>query len=202
MTEPIPRPDRGRRRLAAIAALPLILATVAAARLIAVTTPIGEDHVRPWVHQGRMNETVVGNDLAVMVLGIRGGRAYAGFPNPVTTDGLFLLVRARVTAVDTRAGVGYAELVDADGNAYAAARRTDTLLAHQIDPGITVEGELLFEVPATAATRLRLRLSSSTIARPRYQVVVEVPLTFDADDADAWYHRSAPLAVVAPEIVG
>lgn len=194
------RSPRGRRLVGLIAAIALMLATVAAARLVAVTTPIGEDHVRPWIHQGRMNETIVENDLAVVVVAVRGGRAYAGTRNPVTTDGLFLLVRTRVTAIDTRAAVAHAELIDAAGNSYTAAWQFDTLLRHEIEPALTVEGELLFEVPVTAATELRLRLSSESA--PRYQVMVEVPLEIDADDVDAWYHRAAALTVSEPEVVG
>jgi hypothetical protein len=200
MTAPTPR--RTRRLVAVIAAIPVILLTVAAARLIAITTPIRDDYTRPWVHQGQMNETIVADDFAVMVLDIRGGRAYEGFSNPVTTDGLFLLVRARVMALDTRAGVGYAELVDPAGNAYKSIWQSESLLVQQIDPAITIEGELLFEVPPAAATELRLRLTSDTVAQPRYGVVVEVPLTIDPDDLDAWYHRAAPLTVLEPEVVG
>ena len=61
MSEPR-RPSIARRLVAAVAAIPLIVATVLLGRLIAVTTPIGDDHTRPWIHQGQMNEPVVEHD--------------------------------------------------------------------------------------------------------------------------------------------
>lgn len=191
-----------QRVVAAIAAIPLILATVVLARLIEITTPIPDDHRRPWIHQGQMNEPVLENDLEVTVRSVRGGRAYAdGFRAP-TTDGVFLLVRTRVMAIDSPAAAAYAELIDEDGNAYATLYQTDSLYLYELSPGVPIEGELLFEVPQTVATELRLRLSSTSGYWPQWQVMVEVPLQIDAADVDRWSRSTTTLTMMEPEIAG
>lgn len=202
--QPVPPRRRGRiHRLAArVGALVLILATITVARVIDVTTPIGQDHGRPWIHTGRMHETVIENDLAVVVLGVRGGRAYLSGGRMVTTDGLFLLVRARVQAIGTNpASVQYAALLDAEGTSYTSIGLS-TLSGYRVHPGITVDGELLFELPAVRADQLRLRLSSYPDHRPRFQVMVEIPLDIDADDIRQWSDQVTALTVREPEVVG
>jgi hypothetical protein len=196
------RGGRTRRLAARVGAVALILATITAARAIDATTPIGQDHARPWIHPGQMNETVIGNDLAVRVLGVRGARAYSSGGRMVTTDGLFLLVRVRVQAIGPDpASVAYAALVDAEETAYAATG-FGTLFGYRVHPGITVDGELLFELPATRVDQLRLRLSSYPDHRPRFQVMIEVPLQIDADEIRLWSGQLAALTVREPEVVG
>jgi hypothetical protein len=202
MTLPSRRPSIARRLVAALVAVPLIMATVVLGRLIAITAPIGDDHRRPWIHQGQMNEPVVEHDIEVVVLSVRGGRAYEDFSDVPSTDGIFLLVRVRAMAFDTPSALNYAELIDHSGYAYDAIRHSDGLYQFGLLPRIPVEGELLFEVPAHVATQLRLRLSSTRGYWGQWQVMVEVPLEIDVEDVDDWSDDAAPLTVKEPEVVG
>jgi hypothetical protein len=188
--------------VAAVVAVPLIAATVLAGRLIAITTPIGDDHRRPFITQGQMNEPVVEHDVEVTVLSVRGGRAYGDFSGFRSTQGLFLLVRARVEALQVPSALRYADLLDDAGHAYATISHGDALYDFALLPGIPVEGELLFEVPADKATQLRLRLSSHRGYWGEYQVMVEMPLQIDADKVNDWSNDAAPLTVMEPEVVG
>jgi hypothetical protein len=207
MTTFTPAPARrsaARRILAGLVAVPLILATVVLARLIDITTPIGMDHERPWIHQGQMNEPVLERDIEVTVHDVRGTRAYAAsFGNTQTTDGLFLLVRLTVVAPEAEAAaLRYADLFDDAGIGYSAIDEFETIMNYELLPGIPVEGDLLFEVPAGVATQLRLRLSSVNGYWGQYQVMVEVPLEIDADEVDDWYSDVTPLTLTRPEVAG
>jgi len=190
-----------RRLIAAPAAFVLIVATIALARLITVTAPDGSDNARPWVHQGQMNESVVERTFEVTVLTVRGGRAYEGVYESRTTEGVFLLVRARVMALEVETEVRRAEVVDESGNTYSA-QILEGLSDRSLLPRISMEGELLFEVPPAVATHLVLRVSSTIGDLPQHQTVVEVPLQIGADDVRAWSDETDPLTVMPTEVVG
>jgi hypothetical protein len=200
-TAPVARRSTGRRVVAALVAIPLILATVVVARLIAVTTPIPADHRRPWIHSGQMNEAVHESEVDMTVHSVRGGRSYTGsFDATRTTDGLFLLVRATVVAPETKTALRYAELFDDAGNAYSAIDTRGTLLNYELLPGIPVDGELLFEVPPAVVTQLRVRVSTASGYSGQYQVMVEVPLEIDTDAANDWYHDTTEMTLTEPEV--
>lgn len=190
-----------RRLVAGPAAIVLIVATIALARLITVTTPDASDNARPWVHHGQLNEAVVERTFEVTVLSVRGGRAYEGEYESRTTEGVFLLVRARVMALEAETEVRRAALIDESGNSYDAAL-LEGLSVYPLLPRIAMEGELVFEVPPAVATHLVLRLSSTTSDLPQHQTVVEVPLPIGADDVQVWADETDPLTVMAPEVVG
>lgn len=202
MTSPSRRPSIGHRLVRGVLAALLVAVTVLLGRVIAITAPIGDDHRRPFIHQGQMNEPVVEHDIELTVLSVRGGRAYETFSGVTSTQGVFLLVRTRVEALEVPSALQYAEVFDEAGNAYSAVSHSDTLYTYELLPRIPVEGELLFEVPAAVATQLRLRLSSHRGYWGEYQVMVEIPLQIDADQVKDWHNNAAPLTVGEPEVIG
>jgi hypothetical protein len=206
-TAPAP-PTRGRqiswrRRLITWpAALLLIVATVVAGRLILVNTPIGDDYNRPFIHSGRMGEAVDGRTFVATVLSVRGGRSLAQIFDPVTTDGIFLLVKVRLSAYDEEVAVSYQALVDRNGFIYEPpVRDFNVMQGHRLQPRIPVAGELLFEVPESAAAGgLTLRLSTYGFGTNSHQVVVEIPLTITATDVATWSRNTEPIRPMPPEV--
>jgi hypothetical protein len=206
-TAPAP-PSRGqraswRRRLVTWpAAAFMIIATVAVGRVIQLGTPIGDDYNRPFIHSGQMGELVDGGSFVVTVESMRGGRALEQIFGTATTDGIFLLVKVRLSAYDEDVVVSYQALVDRHGFIYDTAYRDyNNLDGHRLQPRIPISGEMLFEVPTAAANGgLTLRLSTYTWPTNSHQVVTEVPLTITEDQVSEWFRNTEPLKQMQPEV--
>jgi hypothetical protein len=180
----------------------MIIGTVVVGRLIQLGTPIGDDVNRPYIHSGQMGELVDGRSFVVTVESVRGGRALQQIFDTVTTDGIFLLVKVRLSAYDMDVVVSYQALVDRHGFIYEPPVRDFTsMTGHRLQPRIPVAGEYLFEVPATAATGgLTLRLSTFPYGTNSHQVVTEIPLTITAAQVSEWSRNTEPLKPMQPEV--
>ena len=206
-TAPAP-PTRGRqvswrRRLITWpAALIMIIITVVVGRLILIGTPIGDDYNRPFIHSGPMGELVDGHTFVVRVESVRGGRSLEQIFDPATTDGIFLLVKVRLSAYDEEVVVQYQALVDRHGFIYEPPLRDfNSMEGHRLQPRIPVAGELLFEVPTSAAiSGLTLRLSTYPYGTNSHQVVTEIPLTITEAQVSAWFRNTEPLRPMQPEV--
>ncbi len=179
----------------------MIVGTVVLGRLIINTTPIGDDFDRPYVHNGQIREPVDAHDFVVTVESIRGGRALAQIFNTATTDGVFLLVKIRVSAYDQATTLGYQALVDGSGNTYEAAERDYTFRGYTLQPRIPVQAELAFEVPTSAVTSdVVLRLSSYPSGHNSHQVIAQVALDITNAQLASWTHQAEPLKPMDPEV--
>ena len=180
----------------------MIILTVAAGRLIQLGTPIGDDYNRPFIHSGQMGEPVDGGRFVVTVESVRGGRVLQQIFDPVTTDGVFLLVKVRLSAYDEDLTVSYQALVDRHGFIYATPTRDyNHLKGHRLQPRIPITGEILFEVPASAATEgLTLRLSTYPYETNSHQVVTEIPLNITEAQVTTWYGHAEQLRQMEPEV--
>ena len=139
-----------RRLVTSAAALAMISGTVVLGQHIIDTTPIGNDHRRPYVNTGSMGEPVDAGQFEVTVLATRGGRVIDDFLGPVVTDGVFVVVKLRAEAYDVRAQLRYAAIRDARDNWYEATSDSP-LLDRSLQPRIPVEGEVVLELPVSAA---------------------------------------------------
>jgi hypothetical protein len=71
-----------------------------------------------------------------------------------------------------------------------------------LQPRIPLEGEVVFEIPLSAADGpLTLRLSSYRGYTHSHQVVADIPLDLTKSDVDRWYRVDDPLTVMTPEVV-
>jgi hypothetical protein len=206
-TAPAP-PTRGRqvswRRRLIIwpAALLMIVGTVILGRLIVIGTPLRDDYNRPFIHSGPMGELVNGRDFVVTVDSVRGGQSLEQIFDTASTDGIFLLVKVRLSAYDEEVVVRYQALVDRHGFIYEPPTRDfNTIAGHRLQPRIPVAGELLFEVPTSAAIGgLTLRLSTYPYGSNSHQVVTEIPLTITEAQISAWFANTEPLKPMPPEV--
>jgi hypothetical protein len=181
--------------------LAMIAGTVVLGRLILNTTPIGDDFDRPFIHNGQMREPVDAHDFVVTVESIRGGRGLAQIFNTATTDGVFLLVKIRVSAYDEATTVGYQALVDGSGNTYEADERDYAFRGHTLQPRIPVEAELAFELPTAAVTNhLMLLLSSYPSGHNAHQVMAQIALDITDAQLASWTHQAEPLKPMDPEV--
>jgi hypothetical protein len=191
-----------RRLITWPAAALMIIATVAVGRLIQLGTPIGDDYNRPFIHSGQMDEPVDGGEFVVTVDSVRGGRALQQISRTVTTDGIFLLVKVRLSAYDKEVAVSYLALRDHRGFLYDPPNVDyNNLEGHRLQPRIPIAGEVLFEVPTTAVTSgLTLRLSTFHFNSNAHQVVAEIPLTITEAQLSSWFRDAEPLKPMPPEV--
>jgi hypothetical protein len=180
----------------------MMIGTIVVGRLIQFGTPIGDDFNRPYIHSGPMGQLVDGHTFVVTVESVRGGRALQQIFDTVTTDGIFLLVKVRLSAYDEGVVVSYQALVDRQGFIYEPpVRDFNAMESHRLQPRIPVAGELLFEVPTTAATGgLTLRLSTFPYGTNSHQVVTEIPLTITEAQVSEWFRNTQPLKPMQPEV--
>jgi hypothetical protein len=179
----------------------MIIGTVVLGQYLIDSTPIGNDHRRPYLNTGVMGEPVDAGQLEVTVLATRGGRVIDDFSGAIVTDGVFVVVKLRVVAKDVRTRLGYAAIRDARDIWYESADH-DALTLRELHPRIPMEGEVAFELPVAAADGpLTLRLSAYSGYSHRYQVAAEIPLDIDSSDVDSWYRDDEPLTIMTPEVV-
>jgi hypothetical protein len=179
----------------------MIIGTAVLGRVIVNTTPIGDDFDRPFIHTGQMREPVDAHDFVVTVESIRGGRAMKQIFDTATTDGVFLLVKIRVSAYDQTTMVGYQALVDENGNTYDASERDFSFRGHTLQPGVPVQAELAFELPTAAVNNhLVLRLSSYPAGYHAHQVMAEVALEITDAQLASWIRQAEPVKPMEVEV--
>ena len=132
--------------------------------------------IAPFLVPGRVGEPVTTRSFELTVQSVRLARALtvAGEPGaieppPLTTSGVWLVVRARVAARAAPVHLMSVRLHGRDGDDYSVAR--SRLLApkytrwmineNSIDAGIPREGLLVFELPPARVAGVRLRVADA-----------------------------------------
>jgi hypothetical protein len=192
----------GRNRLTAAI---LLLAALALGTTAIQLTPDFEDRVRPFVRTGKVGEAVDVREFSVTVLGIRGGtrlkNASTLSETIYQTDGVWLLVKVRVRAFKGSTNFRGAALASADGRVYDASMRpstTSNVQGRTLQPGIPVEGEIVFEVPKDVARDVTLQIAIEVGARLDAQA--EVRMKTDASTVRSWTESTQPISI-APVVV-
>ena len=107
------------------------------------------------------------------------GDEFGGGPPVLDTGGVWVLVKVRVEALREPTRIAYAALVDEQGRTFRATfRTTQNLVDRTLQPQLPVEGEIVFEVPAAALGRMRLRVSPGGIDQ-RLEAMTDIALSVD-----------------------
>ncbi|GAB3972402.1 hypothetical protein V1634_07505 [Plantactinospora veratri] len=186
----------------------LIVAALAVGGAIANWRPVNgggaEARERPFVQPGRFGETVSTRVFDATVLDVRGAARVASGGEAYDTAGIWIVLRVRLTTRDEATSVGYAALRDQRDRTFRATTRfTQSLVGagRVLQPGIPVEGDLAFEVPRDAATRLTAYFGQQQVDI-RMDDLAEVPLpTLDRARIDEWASASAPVPLASARAV-
>lgn len=178
----------------------LVIAAIALGGLINSYAPDMDARERPFVRAGAQGETVDVRTFDVKVLGVRGAKEISESRKIRKTTGVWVLVKVRAVAREEPTIIGQAALVDGRGREFAATGRISQPLVggRSLQPGLPVEGEIIFEVPTDAAD-LSIRLASRPLD-VRMDAMAEIPLGVDRPTVDGWRSDAEP-AVVADEKV-
>jgi len=173
----------------------VVLTVLAGSWLDRVNGP-GNGDDRPFVVTGRTAETVDARKLDVTVLGMRGGAVITSYHKPVDTAGVWLLVRIRVTPRSESGGLGWARLTDGRGRRFNLTGRVDQpMTVTTSQPGLPIEGELVFEVPRDVMGPISVQLAFPPIDQ-RMDAVAEVELPeLTAATVAGWVATTAPLTL-------
>ncbi|MPZ26882.1 MAG: hypothetical protein GEV12_10800 [Micromonosporaceae bacterium] len=199
------RSPGGSRIGSALAALVLLVVVVAAGGLVVGTELNDDRRFREFVASGPVGEPVSAHTVDLTVLGARTAATIVEEPGfiPRDTAGVWVLVRIRALAQREPVSIGYAAVRDSAGREWSATERVEQPLVgfgYQLEPGIPVEAEVVFEVPREVATDLTVRLGDAGVDL-RMQTVAEVPVPVDEAAVAAGLAATEPLVLADPELV-
>ncbi|MEV4753572.1 hypothetical protein AB0J86_00415 [Micromonospora sp. NPDC049559] len=182
----------------------LFVAALAAGGALTALRPNSDVRERPFVTAGGLGERVSTRTFDVTVLDVRGAAQVARFRQAHDTGGVWIVVRLRLTARNDPTTVGYAALRDERGRLYQQSERFTQPLTNSwvLQPGIPVEGEVAFEVPRAAASRLWLRLAENLAEQGMDSMAEVALLPVDPSTVDGWTRSTAPVPLQTPGAVG
>lgn len=157
---------------------------------------------RPFVVEADVGEPAHGRTFEATALEVRGaGIVYdAGLDHP--TNGVWLIVKVRVAALDEPVNVGYAAVRDSAGRIYLASNRVNQPLigGRTLQPNLSVVGEIAFEVPRDVAGSLTVELAEKSFDQ-RMDSLLRLRLgPLGRDTLDRWADDPEPATLMATEL--
>lgn len=178
----------------------LVLITLVAGTFVIRHKPDQAHMQRPFFRPGAPGTRISVRTFDVTVLDTNGAVKLQGGKGVLDTTGIWVAVRARIVATEEPILLAYARLRDDRRRVFYATERVDQPLAsgRMFQPGVVVEGLIVFEV-AKDVRELTLLLSSTSDA-PGFLVdaVAEVPLPVTVD---AWLQQQKPVEVPRAKVV-
>ncbi|WP_144122300.1 hypothetical protein [Catellatospora sichuanensis] len=176
----------------------LIAAVLAAGQAVGDATPDRNHQLRPFAVAGDFGTDVVGRDFAVRAAAVRCAAQLKIGDEILETQGVWIVVKLRLSARTEPVRIRYAAVRDASGRIYETTDRFEQYLVsggRNIQPGLPIEGEVAIEVPAASAGDLTL-LVASTYVDHRVDSMAEIPLP--VSDVSGVLANPAPTEVLAP----
>jgi hypothetical protein len=172
-----------------------VLAALAAGVAITSQAPDTDARERPFVRTGERAQTVDGRTFQGGVIAVRGARKITRSGRTRDTGGVWIVVRARAVARERPTTIDHASVRDARGRTFLATTRLSQPLlgGYRLQPGIAVQGDIVFEVPAESAGGLTVRLADAS--DPRMDAAIEVPIAVDRATVEGWLADPAALTV-------
>lgn len=178
-----------RRTGSRLASTLLFIAVLAAGYAITTITPdLAAEH-RPFIIGGNLSEPIDTRLFEVKVTGVKFASSVKaagslGATRPaLTSGGVWVLIHVRFSAHSKPARINYAALVSADGRTFVATDRVEQKIVvggRELQPGIPAEGDVLFEIPKSAATAgLVARFAAAARYDVRKDAMAEVVLVPD-----------------------
>lgn len=153
----------------------VVLTLLAGGWLERVAGP-GDGATRPFVRTGQVGEAVDARMADVTVLGMRGGSLIKSYGKALDTAGVWVFLRIRVTPRTESAAIEWARLTDGKGRRFDLTMRIDQKMTFATSqPGLPVEGELVFEVPRNLVGPLSVQLACPRIDQ-RMDAVAQIEL--------------------------
>jgi hypothetical protein len=189
-------PRSGRRWIAWLA----VLVTLLLGYAISQYTPGEATQQRPFVSTGSMHHVVSTRPFDAMVTGVRGASAVEVDLKKYTTSGVWVVVTMRLLAHPGKpVRIGYAGLVDAAGRKYdEPGRFSAPAFGCQLEPGVPVTAQFVFEVPVAVATGLSIEVAPGLDQRMGAMVRIAIPVPDSA--VAGWRQTTTPLTVDAPKV--
>lgn len=175
-----------RVRVGAILSALVVAAVVVVLGGAAAGTRLTADQrLREFVVSGTVGEPVSTGEFEVTVLDVAtAAEIDAGGPL-LNTAGIWVSVTLLAAAVDSPTSIDYAAVRDSTGRTWLATPRVRQPLlqgGHRLEPGLTVQVDVVFEVSADAATELTFRTGQRRDLR--LDTVAEVELPVDPGRVD------------------
>ena len=156
---------------------------------------------RPFAVQADPGEPAYGRTFVATALEVRGAGAIRDSGVDHTTNGVWLIVKVRLAALDEPVGVGYVALRDAAGRVYLASNRIDQPLVRYrtLQPNLPVVGEFAFEVPRDVAGSPTVLLAESV--ELRMDTMLELRLEpLSPETVKKWADDPQPARLMATEL--
>lgn len=177
-----------------------VLAVLAAGHAATTALPDRNQQLRAFPAVGDFGTDVTTREFVVRASAVRCAAELKIGTAILTTQGVWIVVKLRLTARDRVTSIQYAAIRDAAGRVYEVTDRFEQALVaggRRLQPGIGVEGEIALEVPATSTGTLTLLLAS-TFVDHRMDSMAEIPLPIG--DIRAALRDPAATEVLAPRI--
>jgi hypothetical protein len=187
----------GRPTRARLVAVVLVLAALGAGRAIIACAPDTDEREQPYRRPGVVGETIDVRTFDLTVLSLRGAAKVTAFGKDHDTSGVWVVVRVRITAKVEPTRAGYAAVRDGRGRIYKATDRFPQTLVgggRMGQPGVPLEADVAFEVPADVATDLVLLVADNSIDQ-RMSAQAEVRLPIDRATVARWRAVTEPIPV-------
>lgn len=163
----------------------LIVGVLAAAQAVDRSVPNRNEQLRPFPAAGDFGTDIQARDFQVRAVAVRcAGKLKIG-EAILTTQGVWIVVKLRLTARTEPVTINFAAVRDASGRVYETTDRFGQDLVaggRRLQPGLPVEGEIAIEVPAASAGGLTLLLASTYVDH-RMDSMAEIPLPVSAGAA-------------------
>jgi hypothetical protein len=190
---------RWRRSLGTAA---LVLLAVGAGGLAHAYKPDPTVQQRPFIHTGHKGDRVDARTFDAQLLGVRGGAIVTSRGAPHDTSGVWIVVKVRLTSHGEPVQLGQVSIRDGDDRLFRASARIDNNPPlRQLQPGIPVDCEIVFEVPKNVPLPIAARLTSALIDI-RMEGMAQLELDVTAAQLKQWAEDKAPLTVMRPVLAG
>lgn len=167
-----------QRFLRRTGSLILVIAALGVGDFVVRSTPDADKRERPFVVGGEQDTPVEARLFTATLLKTRtAGIIQSGGSHD--TQGVWLILRMRFVALRKPLAIRYAAVVDARGRTFLASDRVKQTIASGgriLQPGIGVEGDVVFEVPRDA-TELTAQFADTT--NRAMQAVAGITLPID-----------------------
>jgi hypothetical protein len=178
-------------------AVVLVLAALGVGRAILAVEPDTDEREQAYLRSGAVGERIDVRTFDLTVVSVRGAAKVTAFGRDYDTSGVWVVVRVRMTAKVEPTRAGYAAVRDGRGRLYTSTDRFPQSLVgggRMGQPGVTLEGDVAFEVPTAVATDLVLLVAENSIDQ-RMSVEAVVPLPIDEAAVARWRAVTQPLPV-------
>lgn len=178
----------------------MVLAAIGAGHLINTLVPDVDTRERPFLESGQTDKNVETRRFDITLLGTRVAKVVEADGWKHDTQGKWVILRVRLVAKNKPVGVQYAAIHDTSDRTFLMTDRLEQPLigARLLQPGIAVEGEVVFEVPKDAnglTARFAVQSGDSGVRRMDAMADIALPLP----DTGIWLDPK-PVTLVPVEV--